>query len=1415
MVGPLHDTGERVAGGDQGRTLELVLELDPCLNLAMQQNGVPLLKEVTLENLGDVELRDVVVRVVPEPAFASTLELRVATLAAGARQVWNAVALQPSPSFLSGLRERLEGLLHVEVSDGGGTLLVERRSVAVLAYDQWGGLQSLPELLCAFVLPNHPALVAWLRRAAGLLEQWTHDPSFVGYQTRSRDRVLKTAAAVFYALQESGVIYVSPPASFESTGQKVRTADRIQEEKLATCLDLALLTAGCLEQAGLNALVVIVKGHAFVGVWLDETSFPEPSVDDAALLSKRVELGEIAVFDPTLVTSRPACTFEDAIRAAKARFQRPDEFLCGIDVARSRKGGIRPLPLRAHGVELEGRDGTSLPRAPEQAPEIALPRSAAAATGPESPASRIERWKRHLLDLTNRNRLLNFVERKKTVPLECTAVGKLEDLLAESRVLTLRERLSEMENTDPGSRPVPAETVQRLLDVELDASRLVTRLAKEELDTRLTEIFRSAREGLEEGGASGLYVALGFLEWFDSATSDRPRRAPLLLVPVDLQRGSIRQGFKLTRAADETRFNTTLLEMLSTQHHVQIDGVDPLPEDEHGVDVVGVFQQVRSALRDVPRWRVLEEAWLGFFTFAKFLMWKDLDEQSAVLLQNRVVAHLVHQPGCAFDADWREPDYETLDAAHRSADLYCPVLADSSQLAAVIAAADGKSFVLEGPPGTGKSQTITNLIAHCLALGKTVLFVSEKTAALNVVFNRLKAIGLERFCLELHSNKASKLEVIRRLGESLRAGREHSPAGWAALADELDRLRAELNAYASAIGREHKNGLSVFRATSLLTSLREAPSLDLGWQDIGSVEQERLDAARNLLRDARNALGSTGDPHGHALAGVGIEDVPPGLVERIRESFARLGTEIASLASATGAVAQALSVDIETASLRDLRCLAAACRAVIDAPEHGFGLIAGDHRAAEQAVGEVCTLGRERDRLRAALARQFDLRLVELDLLDSRARIREAQNTWALPRWLRTRALRKRLLGVTNAGTTPTLAEMHDAVESALQLKEVDARLALAMTRLREHAGTEWRLDPSPWSEIEAALAWSQRARATITETSADSTPARTCMERLARWVASAGGASALSGQLQASRACLDRCFAAASAVAEVLRLADDDAWRSDTVEGTLGAWRERMERIDSGLSQLRPWALWRRLRSRLVESGLVVLIGALERGSLRGEQLADAFDRSFHEAWLDWARAEEPALRDFLSLSHDQRIERFREVDERCTQLARKVVAAKLSARVPSANAESVPGSELGILQRQLQLQRPKLGPRQLFQKTHTLVQKLKPCFLMSPVSVAQYLPPVSSHSIWWCSTRHRRSRPGTRSGQLPAAIKPSWSVTRSSCLRRVSSMWSWRMSPVSWRRSRSWRAFSMSAVQPMCRRSICAGITAAVTRA
>ncbi|MCA8990283.1 MAG: ATP-binding protein, partial [Planctomycetaceae bacterium] len=189
-------------------------------------------------------------------------------------------------------------------------------------------------------------------------------------------------------------------------------------------------------------------------------------------------------------------------------------------------------------------------------------------------------------------------------------------------------------------------------------------------------------------------------------------------VPVKLTRRSAVSSYHLSLHEDEVRFNATLIQLLKKDFDLDLTEYETcLPQDEKGVDVPKIMSRIRQVVRDMPGFEVVDELALATFSFAKYLMWKDLVDRLGQLEQNPVVHHLVRNPDLSYRSESRSliPVSERIDVDFEPSDLVHPLPADSSQLAAVMAAAEGHDFVLIGPPGTGKSQTIANMIAQCLA----------------------------------------------------------------------------------------------------------------------------------------------------------------------------------------------------------------------------------------------------------------------------------------------------------------------------------------------------------------------------------------------------------------------------------------------------------------------------------------------------------------------------------------------------------------------------------------------------------------------------------------------------------------------------------------------------------------------------
>jgi very-short-patch-repair endonuclease len=869
------------------------------LNLAAFQNSIPLIRELRIvandleeflqeSDRSDGDLSNVELTVTSEPAFHQAKTWRIDSLSAGQSVRISDLDLKLDGTLFHRLTEAEMASVKFVLTAGGHAepLAQVEIPVELLPRNQWGGTGQLPDLLAAFVQPNDPAVERVLKQASGILASSGKSSALDGYQGGAK-RAWELVSAIWTSFAALNLDYALPPASFEATGQKVRSPGQIVGSGLATCLDLSLFFCAALEQAGLNPILVLTKGHAFAGAWLRSEDFSAVIVDDITALRKRVMLKEMVLFETTLLTGNPPPPFSFAVSRGIEHLSEGNEsgFVFALDVHRARMHRIKPLASAESLIQDGSAVSAESVMAPvfEEAPDIMdEPDTADEELPALDPNDRLGRWQRKLLDLSLRNPLLNFKEGKKSVRLEVADPGWLEDKLAAGESFKILPMPVVMDGSDPRSQAIhegrDREDLRReVMNEGLRRKELFVGLTQEEMEGRLVEQFRSARSSMEEGGANTLYLAMGFLTWIP-ADKSKQLRAPLVLIPVTLSRRSVRSGFSITLHEDEPRFNPTLLEMLRQDFGLNLGVNDgELPTDDSGLDIVGIWKTVSRAIKDIKGWDVREDVVLAMFSFSKHLMWKDLTSQIDNLRENPVVKHLVDSPRETYPSDVAFPDPKRLDRDYRPEQVFCPLQADSSQLSAVLAASRGKDFVLIGPPGTGKSQTIANIIAQCLAEGKKVLFVSEKIAALDVVHRRLREVGLGEFCLEIHSNKARKVDVLHKLEASWRARGEVDQSAWKAEAERLLALREQLNAYVERMHTIYPNGWTIYRAIAKIVGGEGLPRLGLSWasHDVhGKVEMAKLRDLVDCLAVNAQAVGQTSGQT-HALGVIQCSDWSP------------------------------------------------------------------------------------------------------------------------------------------------------------------------------------------------------------------------------------------------------------------------------------------------------------------------------------------------------------------------------------------------------------------------------------------------------------------------------------------------------------------------------------------------------------
>ncbi|PXV57132.1 AAA domain-containing protein [Dysgonomonas alginatilytica] len=451
---------------------------------------------------------------------------------------------------------------------------------------------------------------------------------------------------------------------------------------------------------------------------------------------------------------------------------------------------------------------------------------------------KIEAWKKLLLDLGKRNRLINFKETKRSnIAIELPSFDDLFDAIVSSEK-SLKFPFAKKIIIDDGE-----ETFESIIEGDLKTNKTPGDLQK-----TLKVLRAKAKMSIEEQGINTLYLTFGLLKWKETSFSEQIITSPLVLVPVTLTNESISSPYIMHLHEDEVVVNPTLSFKLNNDFGIE------LPEfDADKMKISSYIEIIREAVQNED-WKISCDANLTLLSFLKINMYKDLERNEEKLINNPIVSAIAGDGDPIYlSEEYNDFDHDT---KIRPVDTYQVVDADSSQQDAILLSKNNVSFVLQGPPGTGKSQTITNIISEALADGKKVLFVSEKMAALQVVHKRLTQVGLSDFCLTLHSHKANKKEILRELANSLSMNKVSVKEEAVYKLMELEYLRERINKYHKEL---HTKCLplnkSIYEVNGILASLDNLTEIIFDIAEVDKFTPEKLNTHKYLLEVFSKTIG--------------------------------------------------------------------------------------------------------------------------------------------------------------------------------------------------------------------------------------------------------------------------------------------------------------------------------------------------------------------------------------------------------------------------------------------------------------------------------------------------------------------------------------------------------------------------------
>lgn len=851
----------------------------------------------------------------------------------------------------------------------------------------------------------------------------------------------------------------------------------------------------------------------------------------------------------------------------------------------------------------------------------------------------------------------------------------------------------------------PEDDGDGIADRHLD-SRLQTRLTPEGLQKRMLALHRDATTIEEEQGISVLYLALGFLRWYESPSSDRLRESPLLLVPISLERSSAKAGFKVRFRDEDLNTNLSLAEMLKNEFGIELPEIDI--DDDWSPTLY--FEKVRQAVASQSKWSIDDDGMvLGFFSFAKLLMYRDLDPANwpdGMLVDHPLLSGLLNDGFASSDPIF--PEDTSIDEFLDPADLIHIVDADASQTEVIERVRRGDNLVIQGPPGTGKSQTITNIIASAVYDGKSVLFMAEKMAALDVVQSRLEKGQLGRIMLELHSRKANKREVLEELGRTLNQSVEAKMDE--GLIDELrdkrDRLNVEAKLMHQSISAANDTPYQVLGGLARLMEGGHPPP-DLALPDTRKWTADNLaeiseDVARLVDRTKK-----AGQANLHPWRGVTALNIQRPDVERLGPKLENLTSRIEAFDKLCCGIAESLGKSTKY-SIADVDGYVSTLEIFSQAPD--------------LSARELATLSQIEDTERVASIARDGSRYLEIaDKIDpifissawdidiAPMRMTIAGGNGSLFR--RLGGTYRKAVSDLKSLATEELGKDRNVWVSHLDLllegKKIGLQIDECDGSMRTVLGPIWQGRKTSFQKISQALDWAEKLNSADAALTADAV--ESCLS---------DHSSDISEDYKKQS---DELLTALKDVDAVLQLDTTIAFGMARFESIqIRDLASRAKEWGQSTDLIHEWSQLKSTQNSVLEHGLSDLVERLGDGRLAPEIALNEFSYARAEQLWQDALNENPALATLDGDEKSQVVADFRRLDARRRDLAVKQILLKHDEDMPRGAA-----GPMRTIRSEIAKKRRHLPIRKLMKNAGTEIQRIKPVMLMSPMSIAQFLPP------------------------------------------------------------------------------------------
>ena len=817
--------------------------------------------------------------------------------------------------------------------------------------------------------------------------------------------------------------------------------------------------------------------------------------------------------------------------------------------------------------------------------------------------------------------------------------------------------------------------------------------------TAVKNIDKKAREFMEETGVNVAYMAFGFIYWKESDSSNYVFRAPILLVPIQLEQASAVEPYFIRLAEDDIIVNPTFAYKMDAEYGIKIP--------DYNDEGLNAYLEKIKRLVEKLKWTVSSECKIGIFSFLKINMYRDLKDNVDAILANQNVRLLLGEP-----IDPRSMDGGIGDVTlvvDPLIDLHSVVDADSSQIEAIEMAKSGKSFVLQGPPGTGKSQTITNIIAECLSDGKKVLFVSEKLAALNVVYDKLKQAGLSEFCLELHSHKANKKDVIADICHTLRTNKSAVSSKADREIATKEKAKRQLDAYVVELHKQRPViEKSLYQLYECYAAFRAVPDVEWTVPQLTSKGEEYLTETSALLEQYVDYIPSIGyDFRKNSWYGYINQDTSYQVKSEVKNHLAVIMQLLQTLIPLLREMFEKYRIhctSIEEAYIwKNFFCFASSSQIITPSLlcKECFDTVNSALNGLQAQSADILLSRSELDAV-------FDDDIYKLDGVAYHKKLAKQFNS--IFSRVFSSEYKKIICDLRlckKDGKKPSYSEATMMTERLSYYQQKNVEYAEAEAPIKEFLGVAYRGVETDWGYV---------------------TEQMNALQAIFTNDISFGALTSYSDFASERDIFTDyaRRFEAAFIACDESVLGRIWGYFDNTIlnikSTNCSLLLARVNNCLNEMDKLDNWCHFRKLLSKLEDKQVISYIETAIGQNTEPKHIVAAFKKQFYYQWIDSILSETPVLSAFNRISQDKAIRTFAEKDTEQFEINKAKIRAELSAKRPSLDMIAS-GSALSVLLREGEKKRRQKSIRSLLVETGELVQCIKPCFLMSPLSVSTFL--------------------------------------------------------------------------------------------